>query len=299
MAPIAGSPTFAPSFAATVWSRKSTGSEPASFSVSKPSSFPKSSFPLFGSPAFAPSLALTSSARKSTAPEFASTSVSKPNSLVKSSPCDIIRPFPPNFIVRTSVPTLMVCRLRTSFNIPKPPRVSITGKRLSAMPSASPHAVLAAELERASASGEPPALDRASFNQWGGACHELWEAGRIEATEFAARLLNQKFPEQPYPRTLVAYFDAMPRHLPAPLAFCRRSDRRDSDCATAGLRKASTVLLCRQWHPRSAALISSINGLAGCRQVWSTSRIFVTSAAVVDFRRSVLIGRPPSRPSGA
>ena len=88
------------------------------------------------------------------------------------------------------------------------------------MPPESPHAVLAAELERASVSGEPPALDRASFNQWGGACHELWEAGRIEATEFAARLLNQKFPEQPYPRTLVAYFDAMPRHLPAPLAFC-------------------------------------------------------------------------------
>lgn len=84
----------------------------------------------------------------------------------------------------------------------------------------SAHAVLAAELELARVSGNAPSLAQASFNQWGGACYELWEAGRIETTEFAARLLHREYPEQPLPRTLVAYFDALPRHLPPPLPFC-------------------------------------------------------------------------------
>jgi hypothetical protein len=80
-------------------------------------------------------------------------------------------------------------------------------------------AALVDELEAACAAGRAPAFRRASPNQWGNACHALWEAGRIDVVEFSTRALHEKFPELDYFRTLVAYFDALPRDPPSALAF--------------------------------------------------------------------------------
>jgi hypothetical protein len=80
---------------------------------------------------------------------------------------------------------------------------------------------LVREMEIAHSSGTAPAVvARASPYQWANACHDLFEAGRIDILERAARHLHAVYPELTYLRTLVALFDAMPRHLPAPLAFC-------------------------------------------------------------------------------
>jgi hypothetical protein len=93
----------------------------------------------------------------------------------------------------------------------------------SAQASASPHAGRIAELEYGFAYHTPPALDRSTSYEWAAACHELWEAGRIDVTEYAARLLHPLYPDLTYLGTLVALFEGMPRHAPSALAF--REDR--------------------------------------------------------------------------
>jgi hypothetical protein len=84
-------------------------------------------------------------------------------------------------------------------------------------------------------------LQQASPYQWAGACHELWESGRIEVLEYAARLLHPHYPELTYLATLVALFDGLPRHLPEPLAFC---DDPAAEIQTVRRPNCSTVLLC-------------------------------------------------------
>ena len=76
------------------------------------------------------------------------------------------------------------------------------------------------KLEVAYSSGTAPAaVPHARDYQWANACHDLFEAGRIDIVEYAARYLHPIYPELTYLATLVALFDAMPRHPPVPLAF--------------------------------------------------------------------------------
>jgi hypothetical protein len=101
---------------------------------------------------------------------------------------------------------------------------------------------LVSELEVAHSSGTAPAVvAHASGYQWANACQDLFEAGRIDIVEYAARYLRPIYPELTYLTTLVALFEAMPRHPPAPLAFRNEPTEeiqvvRRSDC--------DTVLLC-------------------------------------------------------
>jgi hypothetical protein len=98
------------------------------------------------------------------------------------------------------------------------------------------------ELEVAHSSGTAPeALAHASGYQWANACHDLFEAGRTDIVEYAARYLRPFYPQLTYLTTLVALFEAMPRHPPAPLAFRNEPTEeiqivRRPDC--------DTVLLC-------------------------------------------------------
>jgi hypothetical protein len=80
---------------------------------------------------------------------------------------------------------------------------------------------LVCELEIAYSSGTAPAVvEHASPYQWANACHDLFEAGRLDVLEYAVRYLHSIYPELTYLATLLALFDAMPRQMPAPLAFC-------------------------------------------------------------------------------
>jgi hypothetical protein len=101
---------------------------------------------------------------------------------------------------------------------------------------------LVAELEAAYSSGTAPAVvAHAAPYQWANACHELFEAGRLDITEHAARHLHAIYPELTYLSTLVSLFDAVPRHLPALLAF------RDEPAAEIQVVRRSdcdAVLLC-------------------------------------------------------
>lgn len=98
------------------------------------------------------------------------------------------------------------------------------------------------ELEIAYSSGTAPAVvEHASSYQWANACHDLFEAGRIEIVEYAARYLHTIYPELTYLTTLVALFDAMPRHLPAPLAFC---DDPAAEIQIVRRSDCDNVLLC-------------------------------------------------------
>src|ERR1700726_3219726 len=84
----------------------------------------------------------------------------------------------------------------------------------------SPHAGLIAHRAAGRACGKPIALGQATSYQWAAACHEMWEAGRIDDVEFAARLLRPCYPDMTYLESLVALFDGLPRTPPAPAAFC-------------------------------------------------------------------------------
>ena len=64
------------------------------------------------------------------------------------------------------------------------------------------------------------AVEHASPYQWANACHDLFEAGRIDVLESAVRYLYPKYPELTYLASLSALLDAMPRGGSAPLAFC-------------------------------------------------------------------------------
>ena len=98
------------------------------------------------------------------------------------------------------------------------------------------------ELEIAYAAGTAPAVvEHASPYQWANACHDLFEAGRIEIVEYAARYLRSVYPQLTYLTTLVALFDALPRHLPAPLAFC---DDPTAEIQIVRRSNCDNVLLC-------------------------------------------------------
>jgi amino acid adenylation domain-containing protein len=101
---------------------------------------------------------------------------------------------------------------------------------------------LARELEIAHSSGAMPAgVEHSSPYQWANACHDLWEAGRLDVVEFAARLLHAEYPELTYLATLVSLFDAVPRHLPAPLPFC---DDPTAEIQIVRRPDCATVLMC-------------------------------------------------------
>ena len=65
----------------------------------------------------------------------------------------------------------------------------------------------------------PPVVEHASPYQWANACHELFEAGRLDVLEHAARHLHALYPDLTYLATLVALLDAVPRDLAPPLPF--------------------------------------------------------------------------------
>jgi hypothetical protein len=108
----------------------------------------------------------------------------------------------------------------------------------------SPHQHLICELEAAYSSGNPPDLGHATPYQWAAACHELLEADRVDRLhilEYAARLLRAAYPELTYLATLVGWFDALPHHLPAPLAF---SDDPAAEIQVVRRPGCDVVLLC-------------------------------------------------------
>jgi len=80
---------------------------------------------------------------------------------------------------------------------------------------------LVRELEIAYSSGNPVAvMEGALPYQWANACHDLFEAGRLDVLEFAVCYLHKIYPDLTYLDTLQAFFDGIPRHLPEPLPFC-------------------------------------------------------------------------------
>jgi hypothetical protein len=110
--------------------------------------------------------------------------------------------------------------------------------------SSSPHAHLIRDLEAAHASGGAPVLGHASPFQWAAACHELLEADcadHMHVLEYAARHLNAAYPGLAYLATLVAWFDAVPRDLPPPLAF---RDTPAAEIQVVARADCDAVLLC-------------------------------------------------------
>ena len=101
---------------------------------------------------------------------------------------------------------------------------------------------LVRKLEIAHSSGSVPAVvEHASPYQWANACHELWEAGRLDIVEYSARYLHSIYPELTYLSTLVGLFDEVPRHLPELLSF-----RDDPSVEIQVVRRSDcdAVLLC-------------------------------------------------------
>jgi hypothetical protein len=107
--------------------------------------------------------------------------------------------------------------------------------------SSSTPASLVNELEVAHRQGEPLVLEHGSPYEWAVACHELFLAGRTDVIEGAARHLRAVYPEVQYLATLVAWLDAIPRHLPAPLAFC---DDPAAEIQIVPRSGCNSVLLC-------------------------------------------------------
>lgn len=133
---------------------------------------------------------------------------------------------------------------------------------------------LVRELEIAYSSGTAiPVVEHALPYQWANACHDLFELGRLDVLEFAVRHLHAIYPELTYLATLRAFFDAIPRHLPEPLAFCEDPTaeiqivwRRNCDkvllcfCACQGTL-GLPVNLIHQWLGRSPASLVYIKDL--------------------------------------
>ena len=103
------------------------------------------------------------------------------------------------------------------------------------------YARFAVMLTAACASGQAPDLAVGNYTQWGGGCHQLWEAGRIDVVEYSARLLQAVFPELTYIESLVAFFDGVPRHLPAPVPF---EDDPAAEIQIVRNRGSDTLLMC-------------------------------------------------------
>jgi len=104
-----------------------------------------------------------------------------------------------------------------------------------------PSTPLITELVVGRASGPPPVLHHATSYQWAAACHELWEAGRIDVLEYAVRALQPHYPQLTYLETLLALFEEMPRAEPAPLEFC---DNPAAEVQIVRRRRCDAVLLC-------------------------------------------------------
>lgn len=103
-------------------------------------------------------------------------------------------------------------------------------------------ATLVRALQLAYDSGTAPSpVESASAYQWANACHELFEAGRIHLLEYAVRHLHPIYPDLTYLTTLVTLFDAVPRHLPAPLAF---ADDPAAEIQIVRRPDCADVLLC-------------------------------------------------------
>jgi hypothetical protein len=158
---------------------------------------------------------------------------------------------------------------------------------------------LVRELEFAYAAGtEIAVVKHALPYQWANACHDLFEAGRLDILEFSVRRLHAIYPDLTYIATLKAFFDAIPRHLPAPLTFCEDSTaeiqivrRPNCDkvllcfCACRGTL-GLPVNLIHQWLGRTPASLVYIKDL---RNYWGGCG-FPTlgpdrAAAVAAFRR--------------
>jgi hypothetical protein len=137
---------------------------------------------------------------------------------------------------------------------------------------------LVRELEIAYFSGAAVAVvAHASPYQWANACHDLFEAGRLDVLEFAVRHLHKIYPDLTYLATLQAYFDAIPRHLPAPPAFFENPAaevqivrRPDCDkvlfcfCACQGTLGLHVNLI-HQWLGRAPASLVYIKDL---QELW-------------------------------
>jgi hypothetical protein len=146
--------------------------------------------------------------------------------------------------------------------------------------SSSTPASLVDELEVAHRQGDPLVLAHGSPYEWAVACHELFLVGRIDVIETAARHLRAVYPEVQYLATLVAWLDAIPRHLPAPLAFCDDSTaeiqivpRSGCDiallcfCAAGGGTLGLPVSFVHQWLGR---LPVSLVYIKDFRELWGT-----------------------------
>ena len=158
---------------------------------------------------------------------------------------------------------------------------------------------LVRELEIAYSSGAPVAVvEHAQPYQWANACHDLFAVGRLDVLEFAVHHLHAIYPELTYLATLRAFFDAIPRHLPAPLAFCEDPTaeiqivrRPNCDkvllCFCAGQGTLGLpVNLIHQWLGRSPASLVYIKDL---RNLWGGCGFPVLgpdrASAVAAFRR--------------
>lgn len=141
--------------------------------------------------------------------------------------------------------------------------------------------LLVRELEAAYSSGRAPHdVAGASPYQWANACHDLFEAGRIELLEYAARYLHSLYPELNYLSTMVEWFDAVPIDLPgllkftdAPTAEIQLVPRPDCDaallcfCALDGTLGLSLNFV-HQWLgrlPVSLVYIKDFRDLSGGR----------------------------------
>jgi pimeloyl-ACP methyl ester carboxylesterase len=101
---------------------------------------------------------------------------------------------------------------------------------------------LVRKLEIAYLSGAPPApVPKASPYQWANACHELFEAGRIDVLEYATRYLHARYPELTYLATMVARLNLLPRDEPGPIAF---SDDPKAEIQIVRRPNCENVLLC-------------------------------------------------------
>jgi len=77
--------------------------------------------------------------------------------------------------------------------------------------------------------------------QWANACHDLFEAGRLDVLEHELRHLHAAYPDVAYLGTLVSLFDSLPRQLPPPLPL---TDDPSADVQIIERPGSDAVLLC-------------------------------------------------------
>jgi hypothetical protein len=104
-----------------------------------------------------------------------------------------------------------------------------------------PRALLIRAWKAAHWCGVTPPLGLASPYGWALACHDMFEAGSIDVLDYAARHLHAAHPELEYVANLVAWFDAVPRHLPPPRPF---RDDPAADVQVVRAPDSDAVLIC-------------------------------------------------------